>query len=125
MERLQGSPRVVDLYDSYCGTSVAIEFVSDRKLRDVTKRMPSRQTLSLATHSAGCIADVHSIGGDRPSLAQNDIRKDSILYTPDERPLLHDFNLGMLVMLRPETNITYNLKAKGDPPFPGEVSIPQ
>jgi serine/threonine protein kinase len=63
--------------------------------------------LSLATQIAEAVADLHSIDGDQPSIAHNDIIEDNILFTPDERPVLHDFNLGVLVMMKKNvTNIT-------------------
>jgi serine/threonine protein kinase len=106
MERLQGSPRVVDIY-GYCGTTVATEYISGPKLQRVAKNKTPMEKLSLATQIAEAVADLHSIDGDQPSIAHNDIIEDNILFTPDERPMLHDFNLGVLVMMKkPDTNIT-------------------
>jgi serine/threonine protein kinase len=105
MERLQGSPRVVDIY-GYCGTTVATEYVSGPLLKRVVKNKTPMQKLSLATQIAEALADVHSIDGDQPSIAHSDLYEDNILLTPDERPLIFDFNMGFLVMTKGDTNVT-------------------
>jgi serine/threonine protein kinase len=105
MERLQGSPRVVDIY-GYCGTTVATEYISGPKLQRVVKNKTPMQKLSLATQIAEAVADLHSIDGDQPSITHGDIYEDNILFTPDGRPKLHDFNLGTPLMTKGDTNVT-------------------
>jgi hypothetical protein len=105
MERLQGSPRVVNIY-GYCGTTVATECINGRLLKGVAKNKTSMQKLSLATQIAEALDDVHSIDGDQPSIAHNDLYEDYFFFTPDKRPLIHDFNMGFLVMTKGDTNVT-------------------
>jgi serine/threonine protein kinase len=112
MERLQGSPRIVDIY-AYCGTTIVTEFISGKTMQQVTKRMKSGEKLSLAIQIAQGLADVHTIDGDQPSLAHNDLYEENVLFTPDNRPLIHDFNLGKLIMRDKKTNKTCGGSAIG------------
>jgi serine/threonine protein kinase len=106
MERMQGSPRVLDIY-GYCGTTVATEYISrPQELRLVAKNKTPMQKLSLATQIAEAVADLHSIDGDQPSIAHGDMKEKNMLFTPDERFVLHDFNLGKPVMTEGDTNVT-------------------
>jgi tRNA A-37 threonylcarbamoyl transferase component Bud32 len=105
MDRLQGLPRVVDIY-GYCGTTVATEYISGPLLKRVAKNKTPMQKLFLATQITEALDDVHSIDGDQLSITHNDIYEDNILLTPDERPVIFDFNMGFLVMTNGDTNVT-------------------
>jgi serine/threonine protein kinase len=102
MERLQGSPRVVDIY-GYCGMSVATEFVGGNNSVKATRGMTPVEKLSVAIALAQGVADVHSVDGGQPTLTHSDLTKHNVLFTPDRRPKLQDFNMAAFVKRDKET----------------------
>jgi serine/threonine protein kinase len=108
MERLTASPYVVRIY-GYCGLSIVQEFGS-KVLSQVLDdgKMKADQKLALALQIATGVADIHSIRGDdgrfsAPSLVHNDINMANMLFTRDNRPILNDFNIAILVMKHNQT----------------------
>jgi serine/threonine protein kinase len=94
MERLQGSPRVIDIY-SYCAMSVATEFVGggNNTMDEATRDMSPREKLSVAIEIAQSIAEVHSMA----RLAHNDLHAGNLLFTTSGKRLkVNDFNQGVL-----------------------------
>jgi serine/threonine protein kinase len=106
MERLTASPGVVNIY-ALCGMSVVTEYAG-KELADVAKHLNSSQILDLAVQVAQGLADVHSIDGpdQPPSLAHNDLNLANLVLTPDNRPVLNDFNIAILLMKHKETGKT-------------------
>jgi serine/threonine protein kinase len=112
MERLTASPGVVDIY-ALCGMSVVTEYAG-KELADVARHLNASQRLDLAVQVAQGLADVHSIGGNnddggrgvRPSLVHNDLNLANLVLTPDNRPVLNDFNIAILLMKHNETGET-------------------
>lgn len=106
MERLTASRSVVDIY-GFCGMSVLTEYAGS-SLRKTTQKMPMVQKLEFAIHIAQGIADIHGIdgGGDQVSLVHNDVNLYNIIVTPDNRPVLNDFNIAIPVMKHNETGET-------------------
>jgi serine/threonine protein kinase len=92
MERLQGSPRVIDIY-GHCTMTLSAEFIGGNiKMEEATKDMSPREKLSVAIEIARGVDDVHSMA----RLAHNDLHTDNLLFTPDKRLKLNDFNQGVL-----------------------------
>jgi serine/threonine protein kinase len=113
MERLTTSPGVVNLY-ALCGMSVVTEYAG-KELADVARHLSASQRLDLAVQVAQGLSDVHSIGGNkdddggrgvRPSLVHNDLNLANLVLTPDNRPVLNDFNIAILLMKHNETGET-------------------
>jgi serine/threonine protein kinase len=113
MERLTASPGVVNLY-AFCGMSMVTEYAVN-ELADVARHLSASQRLDLAVQVAQGLSDVHSIGGNkdddggrgvRPSLVHNDLNLANLVLTPDNRPVLNDFNIAILLMKHNETGET-------------------
>jgi serine/threonine protein kinase len=107
MERLTGSPYIIKMY-GFCGLTVVQEFAG-RELPQVVDagRMNSTEKLKLAKQIAMGVAAIHSIKGDdndydnsngRPTLVHNDINPANLLFTSDNRPVLNDFNIAIMLM---------------------------
>jgi Protein kinase domain len=108
MERLTASPYIVQIY-GYCGLSIVQEFGS-KVLSQVPDdgKMKADQKLALARQIATGVADIHSIRGDdghfsAPTLVHNDINMANLMFTRDNRPILNDFNIAILVMRHNQT----------------------
>lgn len=106
MERLTASPWVVNIY-ALCGMSVVTEYAG-KELADVARHLNASQRLDLAVQVSQGVADVHSIdgGNKRPSLVHNDLNLANLVLTPDNRPVLNDFNIAILLMKHNETGET-------------------
>jgi serine/threonine protein kinase len=118
MERLTASPWVVNIY-ALCGMSMVTEYAG-KELADMAKHLNASQRLDLAVQVAQGLADVHSIDGGndndtdnadggqrmRPSLVHNDVNLANLRMTPDNRPVLNDFNIAILLMKHNETGET-------------------
>jgi serine/threonine protein kinase len=103
MERLTASPGVISVY-GLCGMTIVSEF-APKALADVVRDMNASQRLDLAVQVAQGVADVHSID-DRPSLSHNDLNLANLILTQDNRPVLNDFNVAVLLMKHNETGET-------------------
>ena len=103
MERLTSSKFIMDMY-AFCGMTVVTDFAG-REVSDVAKLMNPTDRLDLAIKVAQGIADIHSIN-DRPSLVHNDINLANLVITQDNRPVLNDFNIAVLLMKHNETGET-------------------
>lgn len=105
MERLTKSSFVVSSY-GYCGISVAVEKVGITK-KDAFYNMTSREKLGVAIKIAKGLKDVHSIDDrGRPSLTHNDLQFSNIVFTPDSRPLINDFDRGVMLKKHSRTGET-------------------
>jgi serine/threonine protein kinase len=104
MERLTASRNIIDIY-AYCGTSVVTEFAG-KELADNINRLNSMERLDMAIQVAQGVADVHGITPDRPSLVHNDLNLANLVLTQDNRPVLNDFNIAILLMKHNETGET-------------------
>jgi serine/threonine protein kinase len=104
MERLTASRNIIDIY-AYCGTSVVTEFAG-KELISMVNRLSSTQRLEMAIQVAQGVADVHGLTYDRPSLVHNDLNLANLVVTQDNRAVLNDFNIAILLMKHNETNET-------------------
>lgn len=103
MERLTGSPYIINMY-GFCGLTVVQEFAG-RELAHVidAEKLDSVQKLNLARQITQGVADIHSIQADDPSdtqptLVHNDINLANLMFTADNRPVLNDFNIAIMLM---------------------------
>ena len=95
MERLTGSPYVIDIY-GFCGMTVIQEFAG--KQVHETIRGPA-ESLKFAIQVSRGIRDIHAAGESKyPALVHNDINLANIIVTNDGRPVLNDFNSAVLLM---------------------------
>jgi len=106
MERLTGSPYVIDMY-AFCGMTVVTEFAGE-ELATVANKLNSTERLRLATKVAKGLADIHTIDGPNnpPSLVHNDVNLGNLIFTEDHRPVFNDFNIAILQMTHNETGET-------------------
>ena len=104
MERLTSSRNIIDIY-AFCGTSVVTEFAG-KELSVAINRLDSAQRLEMAIQVAKGVADVHGIIADRPVLVHNDINLANLVLTQDNRAVLNDFNIGVLLHKHNETGET-------------------
>ena len=95
MERLTASPNVIDIY-GFCAMTVVQEYAGGQ-LHE--KQRNSRESLDFAIQVARGIRDIHYMGNSSlPALVHNDINLANILVTDDDRPVLNDFNIAVLLM---------------------------
>lgn len=95
MERLTASPNVIGIY-GFCSMTVIQEFAG-RQISD--QKLNGTESLDVAIQVARGIRAIHSIGNSTlPSLVHNDINLANILVTDDDRPVLNDFNIAVLLM---------------------------
>lgn len=100
MERLTKSPFVMTIYGN-CGFSQILElgefsFHDYVKLaRKTGEKTSPKDRLKIGFQLASGIADMHSIDGDRPSLAHNDIDGGQIILV-DGVFKISDFHLGSI-----------------------------
>lgn len=116
MERLTGSPFIINIY-GFCGLSVITEYAG-RELAHVVDagKLNSTEKLKLAKKVTQGVADIHFIPGDdddddgksdgSPSLVHNDLNLANLVFTADDRPVLNDFNIAILLMKHNETGET-------------------
>lgn len=106
MERLTSSPYIINVY-AFCAMSVAQEFAG-KEISVLARTLDSASKLRLATQVAQAVADIHSIDGDtaQPSLVHNDINLANLVFTNDDRPVLNDFNIAILLKKHNETGET-------------------
>lgn len=104
MERLTSSRNIIDIY-AFCGTSLVTEYAG-KDLTALIRQLTSTERLKMAIQVAEGLADVHSITPDRPSLVHNDINLANLVLTEDNRAVLNDFNIAVLLMKHNETNCT-------------------
>jgi serine/threonine protein kinase len=95
MERLTGSPYVVDIY-GYCGMSVLTEFAGPPLFEDARGcNKNGIELLDLAQKVAKGLADIHS-----EFLVHNDVNYQNIVWSRTNGygsvPKYNDFNLGVL-----------------------------
>jgi len=100
MERLSSSPFVMSIYGN-CGLSQIIE-LGESSLHDLIKiarlegnSMSPSDKLRIGFQLASGIADVHSIDGDIPSLAHNDLDGGQIILV-DGVFKISDFHLASI-----------------------------
>lgn len=111
MERLTGSPRIINMY-GYCGLTVVQEFAG-RELSHVISQgqFTSLQNLKLSKQIVQGVADIHYIPNDDGdstgvALVHNDLNLANLVFTEDDRPVLNDFNIAILMMKHNETGET-------------------
>ena len=100
-ERLSSSPFVLNIYGN-CGVAQVIE-LGQSSLHDLMKlaRLKGQDTMSSADklhinfQLASGVADVHSIDGDVPSFAHNDLDPGQIILV-DGVYKVQDFHLGSI-----------------------------
>lgn len=97
MERLTGSPHVINIF-GFCGHSVLTEFADGPRLgelADKSKRRPLKR-LSIARDIASGLADVHGIdGNDNVTFVHLDINPANVISVGGTLKL-NDFNIGIL-----------------------------
>ncbi|GKY94382.1 hypothetical protein MPSEU_000404200 [Mayamaea pseudoterrestris] len=102
METLTASRNIIDIY-AICGTSVVTEFAG-KNFETLVNRLDSIQRLKMAIQVAQGVADVHGITSNMPSLVHNDLNPANLVLTQDNRAVLNDFNIAVLLMKHNETN---------------------
>lgn len=129
MERLTGSPYVVDVY-GYCGQS-AINELADFAIEDMTyleklsrrlRGMYDHESLYLrlgiAASVARGLADVHRAGGDgRPMMAHYDINPRNVALFRGARAKINDFNIAEFLYYNPQTNKTCGFPSRMHAPW--------
>ena len=96
MERLTASSGVINMF-AFCAMSVVQESAG-KGLSSLPSSMDPEEKLVIATKIAKAVVDIHSIDGEQqPSLVHNDINLANVLLTPDDRPVLNDFNIAVLL----------------------------
>jgi serine/threonine protein kinase len=97
--RVEGSPRIVNLY-GYCGMTVATQFIGgdNNTMKKATRGMTPEEKLAVGIQLAQAVADIHTVDGNQATLAHNDLKQGNLLFTSDKRPMLQDF--GNAVMFR-------------------------
>ena len=97
MERLTGSPHVIDIF-GYCGHSVMTEYADGKRLGAVADRargVPLAR-LKMALDIAEGLADVHGIDGDeKVSFVHLDINPANVVIVGGKLKL-NDFNIGII-----------------------------
>jgi len=98
MEQLTSSPFVLNVFGN-CGVSQIIE-LGESSLHDLVKiarikgdTMSSLDKLKVSFQVASATADMHSIGGDVPSFAHNDLDASQIILV-DGTYKVNDFQYG-------------------------------
>ena len=97
MERLTGSPHVIDIF-GFCGHSVMTEYANGKRLGAVADRARGTPLarLQMAADIAQGLADVHGIDGeDKVSFVHLDINPANVVIVGD-RLKLNDFNIGII-----------------------------
>eukprot|EP00977_Amphora_coffeiformis_P008867 scaffold2003_cov157-Amphora_coffeaeformis.AAC.1 len=129
MERLTGSPYVVDVY-GYCGQS-AINELADFPMEDMTyleklsRRMRGMYDheslylrLGIASSIARGLADVHRASGDgRPMMAHYDINPRNVALFRGARAKINDFNIAEFLHYNPQTNKTCGFPSRMRAPW--------
>jgi serine/threonine protein kinase len=118
MERLTGSPHVIDIF-GFCGHSVLTEYADGKRLGSVADK--SRKTplarLQMAVDIAHGLADVHGIDGDdKVSFVHLDVNPANVVIV-DDKLKLNDFNIGIIR----RRNVTSNEPCG----FPAQYPNPQ
>lgn len=113
MERLTGSPYVINMY-GFCGLTVVQEFAG-RELAQVVDalKMNTTEKLKLARKITIGLQDIQYIPIDdnddngstrrRPTMVHNDLNLANLVFTQDDRPVWNDFNIAILLMKHNET----------------------
>lgn len=92
MERLTPSKNVVNVY-AYCGQSALNELVYTRSLNKAQKGLSIKRKLLFARDAAQALADVHSVDGERTTIAHRDVAASNFVLSRDGKKLLiNDFN---------------------------------
>ena len=97
MERLTGSPHVIDIF-GFCGHSVMTEYANGQRLGSVADKARNTRLarLQMAADIAQGLADVHGIDGeDKVSFVHLDINPANVIIVGD-RLKLNDFNIGII-----------------------------
>ena len=118
MERLTGSPHVIDIF-GYCGHSVMTEYADGKRLGSVADKARKKPLvrLQMAADIAEGLADVHGIDGDdKVSFVHLDINPANVVIVGG-RLKLNDFNIGIIRRLNTTSN-----EACG---FPAQYPNPQ
>jgi serine/threonine protein kinase len=99
MDRLTASKHIVSMY-SFCGMSVVTEFAG-KELSQVVHKLDPTQRLTMGLNVAQGVADIHN-----EFLVHNDINLSNLVLTQDNRPVLNDFNIAIMLMQHNETGET-------------------
>lgn len=105
MERLTGSPHVIDIF-GYCGHSVMTEYADGKRLGAVADKASKTPLvrLQMAADIAEGLADVHGIdGNDKVSFVHLDINPANVVIV-EGRLKLNDFNIGIIRKLNTTSN---------------------
>lgn len=97
MERLTGSPHVIDIF-GFCGHSVYTEYADGKRLGSVADKARKEYlaTLEMAKDIAEGLADVHGIDGDdKVSFVHLDVNPANVIIVGDKLKL-NDFNIGII-----------------------------
>jgi serine/threonine protein kinase len=114
-ERMEGSPRIVNLY-GYCGMTVATQFIGgdNNTMKQATRGMTPEEKLAVGIQLAQAVADVHTVDGNQVTLAHNDLHPANILFTSDKRPMLQDFGNAVMFRVNKKTGDKCGPEAKKD-----------
>jgi len=95
MERLTSSASIITAYGS-CGTSIVAEFAAT-ELPKAVKSNPAPEKLQIwGVSVAQGLADMESLE-ILPALNHNDLKAGNIVLDSNQRPMLNDFNLAVLL----------------------------
>lgn len=115
MERLTAAPQIINIF-GFCGLTVVTEFAG-KTIKELIHfsnhtMAPPKKRFELALYIARGVQAIHSIAGDEntpaitPSLVHNDINLANLVVTEDDRPVLNDFNVAILLQRHNETGET-------------------
>lgn len=119
MERLTGSPYVINMY-GFCGLTVVQEFAGRGELAHVmaglrmntTERLKLARTITIGLHHIQHIPaddDDDDAGNTttprRPTMVHNDLNLANLMFVNDDRPVWNDFNIAILLMKHNETGL--------------------
>jgi serine/threonine protein kinase len=121
MERLTGSPYVINMY-GFCGLTVVQEFAGRGELAHVmaglrmntTERLKLARTITIGLHHIQHIPadndDNNDTGNNStttryPTMVHNDLNLANLMFVNDDRPVWNDFNIAILLMKHNETGL--------------------
>jgi hypothetical protein len=85
--------------------TVATQFIGggNNTMKQATRGMTPEEKLAVGIQLAQAVADVHTVDGDKPTVAHNDLHLGNLLFTSDKRPMLQDFNQAVMFRVNKKT----------------------